>query len=174
MVLVFTVRGLEELKKVEKSVKSLNDKVPRATSTAMHQYGNKLVRNLKDSARLADIKSFAGDNGLYGKGIRWEQAPNGKIGTLYMAQHGIFLDSMHPHHLTVRKGRGTLLRWMKQARSSNLRKIAKSIESGKRERYGLYVKPHPFIQRGLRMSNKHLSRLLGTQVNKAVKSAFNK
>jgi hypothetical protein len=69
-----------------------------------------------------------------------------------MRKYGVQLDSMEPHWVSIKKSRTVLVRWAKQAQQPNIKRMGNLIEKGVVKQYGVYVKPHPFINKGLNVA----------------------
>jgi hypothetical protein len=162
MVLVYNIRTVQDLRNVDRDLQFKARRLPYLNKRITDRWGKVVVRDMKISAQLAGINPFTGT--LQDSGIRWESHRDG--GSLWMRQYGIALDSMPPHFVTVRKSRTRLLNWMLQARSLGLRIVANQIASGKRKRFGLYVKPHPFIQTGYKMARPKLTKIMKYEYDK--------
>lgn len=135
---------------------------PQLTIDTTRKWGKILERDTKTSARQAGIKRSSGT--LFGRGIRWDQKPNGRIGTLFVRQYGVFLDSMRPHWVSMRKGRGVLLRWAETARSSKLQDVSAKIQGGTIKNHGIFVKPHPYLRTGFNRARPKLTKLIKANV----------
>lgn len=143
--------------------------IPQAIPRATLRWGKILERDMKASARTAGIRRFTGT--LYGTGIRYEQAPNGKIGRLFIRQYGVAVDSMRPHFVSVKSTRTQLLRWALQARSRAIRARAKQVAAGTLTRFGIFVKPHPFINAGWRRARPKLRPILRQELERVRRAA---
>lgn len=139
-----------------------------ATSNGMYRWGMTLERDLIASSMNAGIKRFKGN--LQGGGIRWEQKNNARVGRLMMPAYGIMLDSMKPHHVTVKKTRTNLLAWARRASNPKIRKKARQIDAGTRKRFGIFVRPHPFIDRGFKTARPKLNAIVRRELRKEIKT----
>ena len=125
----------------------LQKNYPRALSAGMIKWGNTLAGFIKLSLRAHMWRGKLLDS------VRWEQRPRGKIGALKMLQYGLALDRMRPHFVALKRGR-KITKWAKEH----------GIQ-GK----GVFVKPHPYIDRIL---NKHIPKLpkfIALEVQKAAR-----
>lgn len=172
MTTLITIKGLDQLERVTKNLGQLDASSRKGISQGIREWGNIAVRDLKDSARQAKIDDFTG--GLQGNGIRWEQAENGVVGRLMIPSYGVMLDSMNPHWVSVTRQRTRLLAWANQANNSRVRHNAALVSAGKRDHFNVFVKPHPFIQTGLRRANPKLNPLIKNQLNKVIKQTMKK
>lgn len=139
------------------------------TREGMREFGTTLVQDLKNSARQADIQPSSGT--LFGSGIRYEQRGKSNQGEVFMRQYGIYLDSMAPHFVSIKASRSRLLSWAQRARSKGIRKKANLVAAGKLPSYSIYVKPHPFIERGYRRARRKLPLILQRAASRAVNGA---
>ncbi len=153
--------------------KNLSPNMQKSCREGMREWGNILVRDLKDSAKInGKLKDFTGD--LQGKGIRWEQSRTGNIGKLLMPQYALDVDSMEDHWVNVKSSRGVLLKWALQARSEKIQRRARLVAEGRLDRFGVFVHQHPFIQSGLNKSIPKLNVIISRQVNTAIKNTIRK
>ena len=76
---------------------------------------------------------------------------------LVIGQKGIFLDSMRPHWVALKRGR-LINRW---ARDRGLTQAAIAQKS-------IFVRPHPFIDAGLRRARHKLKPILQRRLKKGV------
>ncbi len=141
-------------------------KLPDMLQSTLYNWGKILERDIKESAMTAGIKSFTG--GLFSKGIEWRQAPKGKIGRLFMRQYGVYLDSMTPHFVSVNKRRQGLLSWAGVASNPFLNRQANLVQQGKMKRFGVFVKPHPFILSGWNRARPKLNPMIRRESSKAI------
>jgi len=141
-------------------------RLPKMTKEQMKKWGKILEKELKASARRADIRSFTGT--LATSGIRYEQKPRGKIGKLFIRQYGIYLDSMGPHYVNVTRRRTILLAWASRAYMPRIRQKAKAVESGKRSKFSIRVHRHPFIRMGFKVARPQLTKMLKQSTAKAI------
>jgi len=147
MVRVIEIRNRRDLIKAANTIGRIRKRLPKTTRLGMQRWGKILVRDMKTSARQAFIMDSSGN--LQGNGVRWEQSKRSNTGYLMMPQYAVQLDSMRPHWVSVKGSRQRLLAWSKKAIIPNIRTRARMVESGKIKSFGIYVKPHPFIQRGI-------------------------
>lgn len=158
MVHVITIRTAGDMLKASKSLKRMRTKLPKMEREAMRKWGNILERDTKSSATQAGITQSTGD--LQSTGIKYKQAKKGNIGRLFIKQYGIYLDSMRPHWVNIRRDRSQLLRWGLRARSPAIRAASYAIRSGKESNYGIFVMPHPYIRSGYARARPKLNRLV--------------
>lgn len=154
MVKVIIISSQKDMVRAVKTLQKIRIKLPKMTRLGMRRWGNILVRDIKTSARQAFIMDSTGK--LQGNGIRWVQGKNSNVGHLVIPQYGVFLDSMRPHWVSVKRSRQRLLAWSKRALIPNIRTRARMVEKGTMRSFGIFVKPHPFIRRGL---NRALSKV---------------
>jgi len=158
MVKVIVVRTSGELFNAVTTLNRIKKRLPEMVRIGMMRWGRILVRDMKLSARRANIKHFTGT--LQGLGIRWEQRKKSDTGYLFMRLYAIYLDSMSPKFVSVKRTRIVLLRWAKLARNPNISRKARMVETGKLKRFAIFVKPHPFIAQGYRRARRKLRPVL--------------
>ena len=166
MVKVIIIKTSGDLFKAVRTLNRIRNKMPQMTREVMRKWGDVLVKDMKSSAINADIKSFSGV--LQGKGIRWEQKKRSNEGYLFIRLHGVYLDSMSPHYVSVTRRRTRLLAWAQQSRNMTIRKKARMVGSRKLSKFSIYVKPHPFIAGGYQRARPKLRPM----INRATKQAI--
>jgi hypothetical protein len=133
---------------------------PKFTRGAMMEWGKDLENSMHSAVRQARIKSFTGNTGLYGQGIQWRQAKSGDVGGLFIKEYGVQLDRMPRHIVSLKKSRGHLMRWARQAQHDNIKHAAMQIDQGNKKTHGLHVRKHPFIRRGFNRSRPKLRNII--------------
>lgn len=166
MVNVINISTSGDFVMAERILERVKKQLPAMTIEAMRKWGKILERDMKVSLEQSGVRPFT--TASFGPGIRWEQGKKSYIGSLIMYQYLLALDNMNPHWVTVKRSRSVLLRWAKQ--SENFRKKAKLVESGKLKRFGIYVKPHPFISNGWRRARPKLKPILNNMVKRTIKT----
>lgn len=154
-----------------KAVATLNrakHTLPRMTILGMHRWGKILERHMKRAAKNAGIADYSGL--LMGKGIEYRQGPRSENGYLFIRLHGVYLDSMKPHYVSVKRSRTTLLGWAAHARSGSIQTKAMLVQLGRMKRFSIYVKPHPFIATGYRTARPKLRPVLKRIAARAIAS----
>ena len=138
-------------------------KIPELTGNALDKWGKLLERDVKNSARTHGIKSFTGN--LFGNGIRWRSNRRGsKVGHLEIVDYGVYLDSMKPHFVSIKRSRPRLLAWSLQANNGAIRGMANEVASGRRQRMGIYVTPHPYISYGFGRARTRLKAIIEAEM----------
>lgn len=165
MVTVLKIRNLQDIEYTIRALKGIHKKLPLMTSKSMMKWGKILERDMKMSAKKADIKRYTG--GLLDTGIQWRQRPKGKIGRLFIRQYGVWLDSMKTHVVLVKPSRTRLLKWAKQANNPIIRKQAKNIN--KIGHFPLVVRKHPYIRAGWNRSRPKLRPILKQELRKVMR-----
>ncbi len=155
---IIIIKTTGDLKKATVSLNRIKKKLPKMTRLGMRRWGNILVRDMKLSARRANIKDFQGI--LQGPGIRWEQGVRSDTGFLFMRLYAIFLDSMSPKYVSIKRTRTVLLRWAKMAKSPAIRRKARMVEKKELKSFSIFVRPHPFIARGYGRARPKLQQVL--------------
>lgn len=157
-----------DLQRTSNVLKRIRRRIPVMTSSAMMEWGKTLERDMKTSARQANIKPFTGT--LYKKGIRWEQRPKGRIGRLLIRQYGIMLDEMKPHWVNITQRRTRLLKWGMRQSNDLIRNASVLIASGKLRKKSIYVRPHPFIMNGWGRARPKLLPIIKKHINMGMKT----
>ncbi len=143
-------------------------RVPDGVVRGMNDWGQILRREILQSQREAGIQPYTGKLG--GRGTQWRKATKERAGYLTTPGYGVALDSMKPHFVSVTQERYGLLNWALQARSNSINKRAQAVAAGKRLRFGLYVKPHPFKNRGLQRALPKLRPIVMAATRKALRN----
>ena len=169
MTKVIIINTSGDLIKAVQTLNRMKNSVPQITREVMRKWGHILVKDMKNSAVNADIKSFSGM--IQGKGIRWEQTKKGDTGYLFMRLYAIYLDSMSPHFVNITRRRTRLLAWARKSGSSSIRKKARMVESRQITKFAIYVRPHPFIASGYRRARPKLRPMLNRSIKNAVAAA---
>ena len=156
MVIIINIRSSGDLVRASRTLNRIQTKLPVMNSKAMMRWGKTLEKDMKQSARDANIKSFTGT--IYNKGIEYRQRPNGKVGRLFIRNNYVMLDSMKPHWVNLQTSRSRLLTWASKSRM--FKEKARMIQSGEMKKYPIYVRPHPFIQMGWRRARPKLRPIL--------------
>ena len=166
MVKVIVVKTSGELFNAVTSLNRIRKRLPTMVRKGMMRWGKILAKDMKLSARKVGIKRFSGT--LQGLGIRWKQRVKRDTGYLFMRLYSIYLDSMRPHYVNVTRRRTRLLAWAKVARSSAIRRKARMVEKRELKKFGIYVKPHPFIAQGYRRARPKLRPILKNMASRGV------
>ena len=110
------------------------------------------VEALMQSAALAGIAPWRGN--LFGpNGISVKRLAKHRYG-IQIPMHGIFLDRMKPHYVSLKKGR-LITQWATE-------KLGKRSGS-------IFVSPHPFIERGYKNMAKRANIVANRIANKIVR-----
>jgi len=166
MVQVITISTSGDFIKADRILGRIKKQLPAMTIRAMIKWGKILERDMKTSVRQASI-DFRGTSQQ--KGIEWRQGKKSYVGFLFMRQYLLALDHMKPHYVSVKRSRGALLSWAKQSKSISIRRRAKMVEKRELKSFGIFVKPHPFIDNGYRRSRPKLTPILRRMTERAVK-----
>lgn len=115
-----------------------------------------LYRSANEEGQLHNVR---GNNGLYG-GVHWDELGSSNTGILTIIESGVYIDSMEAHYVNIRKDRPNLLNWALQCGNAEIVSKAQQILEGKISKYAIYVKPHPWIKRGISNSKRILPEVL--------------
>ena len=166
MVKVIVIKTSGDLFYAVATLNRIKTRLPQMIKKGMMRWGKILVRDMKLSARKANIKEFSGT--LQELGIRWEQRVKGDTGYLFMRLYAVYLDSMAPHYVNITRRRSRLLVWAKTARSPNIRRKARMVEKKELKSFAIYVKPHPFIAQGYGKARPKLMPILKRLASRGV------
>jgi hypothetical protein len=158
MTKVIIIRNSGDLFNAVTTLNRIKKNLPEMTRLGMMRWGNILVRDMKLSARRANIKNFTGT--MQGLGIRWEQGVRSDTGYLFMRLYAIYLDSMAPHYVNITRSRTRLLLWGHTSASSTIRRKSNLVKKKMLKSFAIYVKPHPFIAQGYRRARPKLRAVL--------------
>jgi len=165
MVRVINISTSGDFVMAEKILQRVKKQLPVMIISAMIRWGKTLERDMKNSIRQVSSE-FTGLS--QGKGIEWRQGRRSYVGSLFMRREYLALDHMRPHWVSVKSSRTRLLAWAKQALIPNIRRRAKMVETGKLKKFGIYVKPHPFISKGWNRARPKLKPILKRFVSRGV------
>lgn len=141
--------------------------LPKMTRIGVRAWGNKLQQSMIRSMKGAGIEPFTGE--LF-RDTKWVQGQNSNYGQLVVPIHGVMLDNMVIHRLWFRRDYGMRLRWAQQARNDQVRVWGGEVRRGQKEKFFLWVRPHPWIQSGYRDARKKLPAVLKEYAGRAVKA----
>ena len=157
--IIIQATGFEDM---ARKVQGVIKKLPESITAARDEMGADAVGKLRQAAAFA-IDDFTG---RLRQDIRYIIKTDGTGGSVIMPREGVYVDRMRPHFVSMNADKPTLLAWGQQARSQKIRLAAASIATGHRKSMSLYVRPHPFIARGVNLAvtrhemilRKHLER----------------
>jgi len=158
MVKVIIIKTSGDLFNAVTALNRIKKRLPAMVRKGMMRWGKIVARDMKLSARKANIKRFTGT--LQTLGIRWEQGVRSNTGYLFMRLYAIYLDSMAPHYVNITRRRTRLLVWAKKATRLNIRRKARMVEKRELKSFAIYVRPHPFIAQGYRRARPKLRPVL--------------
>jgi len=166
MVMVLTIRDAKSALKAKAKLDRMVIGIPSWNSKAMMKWGKTLERDMKNSAKLAGIQNSTGE--LLSTGIQYRQRPRGRVGRLFILQRGVYLDSMRPHFVNITRSRTRLLAWA--SRSRNFGDEATKIRNNQLKSHTIFVRPHPFIDRGYKRSRPKLKSFIKTQYERGMRT----
>ncbi len=166
LIIVITTQG--DFLRASLRLNRLRNALPQMTRNGMRRWGKILERDEKASARATGITDFTGT--LQTIGIQYRQGPRSDWGGLFIRMHGIYLDSMAPHFVSVHMRRTRLLAWAKMARSGQIRRKARLVEQRKMRSFAIFVKPHPFILDGWNRARPKLRPILQQELSRGVQA----
>lgn len=142
-------------------------RTPQEIINSVNQWGQILRRDVIQSADEAGIQSFRGN--LKGRGTQWRKVTEKTRGMLVMPGHAAALDSMRPHFVRVDHTRPDLLAWANQSNSAVIQAMSSDVLAHRRKKFAIFVKPHPFLKRGIGRAVPKLGPLLRLGVKNAWK-----
>ena len=167
MVKTIKIRTAADFKKAIGTLNEIERKLLFQIRESMREWGEtKLEPDMKESAVRAGISSHTGE--LLDTGIDYRQGPKSDTGFLFIRDYGVKLDEMRPHYVSVTRRRTRFFSWAKQARKGHIRRKARLLEEGKIKSFGVFVKPHPFIEMGHEKARPKLNQILRRRTKIAV------
>ena len=149
----------------------LSASVPKALDNGMKKLSERAIASLQESARVARIKHWGGgvEPSLFsGRGVFARKTNEGY--NIYMVRHGIQLDSMPNHWVALKRGRA-IRQWaydrgiaVAQGRGKNPLVTLYPFKTG-----SVFVRKHPFIQRGFRWTVSKAKPTVEKEINKAIR-----
>ena len=138
-------------------VRGISTNLPKSIDKGLEELALKAVDNLRLSAEQANIKFWGKgkERSIFKGGIFKRRMGNNQY-NVYMAQHGIYLDSMRPHWVSLKRGR-EITQWAKDRGLGHL--VGGAI----------IVRPHPFIKRAFIQTIKDV-KLVERRVRRTVNS----
>ena len=128
-------------------VHNISVNLPRTIDKGMEELALKSVDNLRQSALDANIQPWGKgkERSIFRGGIFKRKISETQY-NIYMAKHGIYLDSMRPHWVALKRGR-EITRWALDRGLAIPMKFGGAMATiypvGLRK---IWVKPHPFIK----------------------------
>lgn len=124
--------------------------IPGKVRKGIDEWGSEYLTSMMYRSAIEEgINEVRGIRGLYG-GVHWDKLQETNTGILTIINSAAMLDSMNPHWVNIRRDRETLLNWALQSGNDVIESKAREIAEGHRDKFAIYVKPHPFIKRGYR------------------------
>lgn len=117
--------------------------------------------NLKRQAQNAGIKNWRGIL-LSKNGIEARKLSTNRYG-VFIPMYGVYLDSMRPHFVAIKRGRG-ITQWGEQ---KNVH--PRYVQIGKKWIPGYFVRPHPYIQTAWRATLNGIDIELNRTANKIIR-----
>ena len=165
MVKVISISTSGDFVMAGKVLNRVRKQLPAMTIKVMIRWGKILERDMKTSLRNV-TQRFRGKSEK--KGIRWEQGKKSHVGFLFMRREYLAVDHMRPHWVSVKTSRSILLAWAKQSKIPNIRKRARMVERGELKRFGIFVRPHPFISTGWNRARPKINPMLRKMASRVV------
>ncbi|KKM53677.1 hypothetical protein LCGC14_1554150 [marine sediment metagenome] len=167
MVIAIQVRGIG---KTTQMLDGYTRTIPKAADEGLRKLAKKGVKNLRMSATQAGIRPWGQgkERSIFRGGIF---ARKGKGGyNIHITKHGIFMDRMRPHWVALKRGRD-IRKWALE------KGIATTAGAGARPRVliysfptsSVYVRPHPYIQKGFLKTVSQTKRTVEKEINKAIR-----
>jgi len=154
-------------------VQQISANLPKSIDRGLREFSKRAVFNLREAAKSGGrpIKQWGGgkEHSIFsGRGLFSRRVGRGRgiQYNVYMAQHGIYLDSMKPHWVSLKRGRD-ITKW------ALYHNIAFRLAGGEvMTKYGwhsIYVRPHPFIRRGYMKTLRDI-KVVEKEINKTIRS----
>ena len=143
-------------------MKRLDKKAPGDVNDALFNYA-KMVRQSLFKGAITDPRPLTQDRTNAATRIKAKRISKFKS-VITMPKSLIYLDSMSPHHVRLKRGRG-IVGWAKRNYRGN---DIYGPRGGIRDNAVLFVKPHLFIQRALHKERSKLPNELRKGIKKAI------
>ena len=134
-------------------IKKFAKRFPDAVNEGMNKWGRRFAGNLKLSLNHHLW------SGKTRESVRWEQKRREMIGLLWMSKSGVYLDRARPHFVSFKHKK--IADWAKAYG------IAYDVYKKKFVSSGIFVRPHPYIER---IYQKALPKLLPTIMSEVDKA----
>lgn len=148
--MVIGINVVVDTRNVDKLFKNLPVKTRKEVGNGMFQIAKSYQRSLRYSLRQSS-KKFDGTIFNSIQAVK----KNDINSVVTMAQEGFWLDSMRPHWVSIYKAR----------------KIAAWAQQRGYKGNSIFVRPHPFIERGFNRGRENRERILQQSMDKALKSS---
>ena len=150
-------------KEVDQFVKTLPKKLRESMEKAFQRYGKNTEKNFKMASAEAGFWS-----GEVYQSIKWRKRKLG--GYLEISQEGIYLDSMRPHWVALKKGR-KITEWAqtKGFALSRGRGGGADVTIYPFATRSLFVRPHPFIERTQNEEIPKIDQFIKRELDKHIK-----
>ncbi|HUU77499.1 MAG TPA: hypothetical protein VMX55_04085 [candidate division Zixibacteria bacterium] len=149
MVRFFDIK-VSGLKETQSFLSKLDVQLPKNAEIDASLVADDYKRGLKNELLAQDL---VWDKILYNS-IK-KQKTGDKEFSILMKKQGVYLDRMRPHFAPLADP--TLKRWVDEHAGSS---TSKGLGSGKGKKGYIYVKPHPWIERGMERGRKNLNKRL--------------
>lgn len=136
------------------NVNRISRNFPVAVRKAVDDFGFSLQRRLKRNVTAQGLTW----RGKLHKGIRWDV----KRKELRMPVHGVYVDSMRPHFVKLKKGR-LISQWARTKGNLDVRVAAAEEKS-------IFVRPHPFIKAPVERTLADLPSMIKRRTSKLVQT----
>ncbi len=144
------IKGIEN---VQRLARTLPVNLQEDIGNANYEYTKMVERNLKNQLMRASERW----HGKIFNGIRAQRMSKFRS-VVKMPIEGVYLDSMRPHWVSLKRGR-LITQWADD----------KGIKGYGVTGNAVYVRPHPFINTALNKSRRNLSKELRKGVRKAIR-----
>ncbi len=153
MVVVVEIRNREALTNIQRIV----DMFPLAVEDAGNDFGESAARRLR---REVSVQGLIWRGKLL-QGIRWVKQ-SGIGGELRMPLEGVYVDSMRPHWVKLKRGR-LIRQWAYEKGHYIVRAAATAQRS-------IFVKPHPFIKAPIERTIADLTTIIKRHTGKVMQT----
>ena len=169
--------------KLRKLLIKLPEELPKEINKAAYSYATILSKALRQNALIDPLRPITPDRQSAAMKIVPRKINKNESAVL-MPRSLIYLDSMQPHYVALKRGRA-INRWAKRnfgsVTVSGKSRVGRGPrggiseyyydEEGNRRKSALFVTPHRFVQRTLNRERNKLPNELRTGINKAFKAS---
>lgn len=145
-----------DAKRVENMISGYTRTIPEATDRGVYNLAKYGVKTILDSAKEAGINYWGGGKRELFSQTRYQKTKKGEY-VIKMPIHGVYLDRMRPHWVSLKRGR-LITKWAQS--KPNLRHLVGGA---------IIVRKHPFIAKGVTKIVNKAKGIVENEINKAVR-----
>ena len=147
----------------------MEKRLPDEIDSSLFGFANHIVKKMKVNALNDPLRPITKDRQIAVALIHAKRLSNNRS-VIKMPRSLMFLDSMKPHYVSLKRGR-KIVSWTKKnygsVTVSGRSRVRRGPQGGVKG--ALYVTPHPFVTKSLSESRKILPNELRKGINKAFK-----